>query len=99
ISVLFTLSLHDALPILTFSSYASFFVDWRIVLKDKIALGLITLTASAAISTLWTIDPHMSLYGTIKCPAGLLVYASYLVLYLSRSEEHTSELQSRFDLV
>lgn len=67
----------------TFACFAAFYVDWKILKHDRVAQALALLTVSAAVSTIFSIDQHVSLYGNIKCRAGLLVYISYLVFYLA----------------
>lgn len=69
-----------------FALFACFWVKWREVLSDKIAIYLALFTGSAAISTVYSIDKHVSFYGNVKCPAGLLVIFSYLVFYLAASK-------------
>src|SRR2546421_12786627 len=72
---IYTLSLHDALPILTFSPGG--------------------LMAIAHVSvTVWAISLALG-----KNTGGVLWVFTLFVLAGARSEEHTSELQSRSDLV
>src|SRR5207249_10031523 len=80
----YTLSLHDALPILTQFSVGA------LVGHGKELLAFLSLQENAT-------HAHMisepSLIATDSIPAAINVGTQV------RSEEHTSELQSRFDLV
>lgn len=74
-----------AWAMISFACFAAFFVDWRIILKDKIALYLSLFAISAGLSATFSIDKHVSIFGNPKCPAGVLVFASYLIVYLVAS--------------
>lgn len=71
-----------AWAMISFACFAAFWVDWREIFRDKIALYLGLFTLSAGVSASLSIDKHVSVFGNPKCPAGLLVIASYLVVYL-----------------
>src|SRR5699024_12847989 len=71
-TVLYTLSLHDALPIL--------------VVATVLALVFVVATGYESI-------------GAVSVGSSLMWLALVAMLLSGRSEEHTSELQSRFDLV
>src|SRR5699024_12633106 len=86
-SAIYTLSLHDALPIFTCSN--------RLPFKVKCIPTLARLFPALANLTV-SYDAQM--YQPL--PQLLSAFTSTLTtLKLYRSEEHTSELQSRFDLV
>src|SRR3712207_9193150 len=70
---IYTLSLHDALPIFTANGIASYFLANSLVTIEKESTG--------------------------NHPLELLVLTSAHFLFCVRSEEHTSELQSRQYLV
>src|SRR5699024_12369973 len=88
-SVLYTLSLHDALPISSINflylrlNSSSFFISFSLLISYNISCVL--PTANDGITTV----PCLS-----NVSATIFKNISAL-----RSEEHTSELQSRFDLV
>src|SRR5207249_12080181 len=86
-----TLSLHDALPI-----------SWP---DNRFVLAVLVIAAALAFGTFFT--PGMTLVSNLAEERGLRFGWSFALLniawapgqMLGRSEEHTSELQSRFDLV
>src|SRR5699024_11627400 len=94
---LYTHSLHDALPILTNEEggiIPSPFIDGivPIILIFFILIGIAFGITTGKIKS--TKDATYYMTESIKDMAG------YIVLeFAIRSEEHTSELQSRFDLV
>src|SRR5699024_12301412 len=81
-SELYTLSLHDALPIFAriLEKYWGISVGRSLLIFDVIVLTA-SLTYISLVQMMYT-----------------LIYA-YVFSKVIRSEEHTSELQSRFDLV
>src|SRR5206468_5857363 len=89
----YTLSLHDALPILVYGLWGIFvlipFLRSYVVPPLRAALG-------------WTPLFSGVFYGS-SLLAGGIILAIMIVPYIAavsrRSEEHTSELQSRSDLV
>src|SRR5699024_12791927 len=84
-SALYTLSLHDALPILGAAALAgtTFPIDRKFTAKE---LDFDNIYANS-------LDAVSDRYFVLE----FLSNASILMMH--RSEEHTSELQSRFDLV
>lgn len=68
--------------LVSFAFFTMTSVDWRLVLRDRIAYWFLALSISAFVSATWTIDRTMSLFGNWRCPSGFLVLFSYLVLYL-----------------
>lgn len=72
-----------AFALISFACFAFFFVDWRLLLKDKISTFVPLFVLSAVASTLTTIDWHVSFFGNPKAPMGLLVVASLLVVYVA----------------
>src|SRR5207249_6976816 len=87
-SVVYTLSLHDALPIFQLSSAGS--------------LGaIVTGEGASAADTGAGTGHRISIFrGCLRAFAKIFEHHFRHPLYnLTRSEEHTSELQSRFDLV
>src|SRR5699024_12062110 len=91
--LLYSLSLHDALPIFTLS----LLVGWPL-------MGFIAGTLQGDV-TGWRKDRHIRRTATVAtliwCAMFVARLAVQMPLYFAenRSEEHTSELQSRFDLV
>src|SRR5207249_6671202 len=96
--VVYSLSLHDALPIWMFvAGFACMIVGWCWnpwfpINKSLWTSSYVFFTAGLALEFLalcyWLID--------IK---GYKKWTKPFVILVHRSEEHTSELQSRFDLV
>src|SRR5699024_11581417 len=82
---LYTLSLHDALPISAFA-----------VVAELRARGVPGLRVCASSDEAPEVTEAADL--VVAGPAGLAEFLDGLMAKL-RSEEHTSELQSRFDLV
>jgi O-antigen ligase len=66
-----------------FACFAAFFVDWRVLKRDSVAQAVVALVLSAGVSMVFSIDKHMSIWGNVRCPAGLLAYFAYLVFYLA----------------
>src|SRR5699024_12742800 len=98
LSHFFTLSLHDALPILILSSQSSIetrlpqdvlFQDGVLMFQNKKPLTFYMIYAGDE-------DLHIDIHFQAYCQVNLI---EIRVLSSNRSEEHTSELQSRFDLV
>src|SRR5699024_11498063 len=85
-SKIYTLSLHDALPIFRQRIY-----------KYQINIGLYFCIIIIIIHLLKALYYHPEI-PLLKLHSFCRRYTYYLLLHL-RSEEHTSELQSRFDLV
>src|SRR5690606_41704081 len=85
--VIYALSLHDALPILVFAGWESHFAADTIGDRAELAdLGVATYVAPAACQgDGYRPDP--------------LTFDDVFAHVLERSEEHTSELQSRENLV
>src|SRR5207249_11829233 len=96
-TVVYTLPLHDALPIYLEAH------DWRPArrLSRSRWMGLCPLHNDHKPSFL--VDPGKSLFYCYGCGRGgdVIRFAElyHQVKFPQRSEEHTSELQSRFDLV
>src|SRR5699024_12497974 len=82
---IYTLSLHDALPISVFWTI-SFPIAWP---------GLLAGIVLAFARGLGEFGATLMLAGYIPDVTDTIP----LAIYFARSEEHTSELQSRFDLV
>src|SRR5699024_11974099 len=91
-SLIFTLSLHDALPIFTrmnlgISGFLQMsFGTWQLIM-NAVILVIVFFTVRQCIGA-----------GTIVNMV-CVGYGADFICWLVRSEEHTSELQSRFDLV
>lgn len=75
-----------AYALVTFGCFAFFFVRWRQLLKDRVAQALALFLVSSVMSAILSIDWHMSVFGNVKCPMGLLVIASYLAVYLAAAQ-------------
>src|SRR5699024_12718627 len=86
-----TLSLHDALPIslllISFARVSTSAIDW-LNSFSKLFNSLCVTRSSIACS-----------FCSIKLSCSSIVPPIFDILLMTRSEEHTSELQSRFDLV
>ena len=72
-----------AYALVTFGCFAFFFVNWKHLKADVIAKCLALFTVSAAVSTILSIEKHMSIFGNPKCPTGLAVIGSFLVFYVA----------------
>src|SRR5690606_41821826 len=94
-SLIYTLSLHDALPI--FNDFPAYWVrftdDTR--LSDRRMLDKLRFYLEWAYALSRCIDDII--YSTLKPEISVLIVVSRISGY--RSEEHTSELQSRENLV
>src|SRR5699024_12682288 len=86
-SYIFPLSLHDALPIL-------------LALSDRVEAAFrgAALTAGVEVDVVWDAEP-IYLPHRVNEPLAQRYAATLAGRREVRSEEHTSELQSRFDLV
>src|SRR5699024_12229110 len=93
---LFSLSLHDALPIL---SYILFVNPADLGASGMNKGALFTATALSAAFTCIVMGVIAN-YPIASAPTlGLNAFFTYTVCLGMRSEEHTSELKSRFDVV
>src|SRR5207249_6123540 len=88
----FTLSLHDALPILFLGRYLGWVSMYLLVLY----IGYTQLPTGLRGVSDW-LSPVFGIHFNTLIVAAHLVFTNPLTN--PRSEEHTSELQSRFDLV
>src|SRR5699024_11323961 len=95
---LYPLSLHDALPILIISLASVLLVG--ISTNYSIKTSIITLLFPKVME-LYEKENQISLkeLDNFDIPDISKEISDFLVVILFRSEEHTSELQSRFDLV
>lgn len=66
---------------IAFTCFSFLFVRWKKVLFEPIGQTLLAFLASAGLSTLWSIDWHMSVFGNPKLNNGLLIWISYVSLY------------------
>lgn len=80
-----------AFALIAFACFSAFWVSWKRLLSDRVAQTLLLFVLSAAVSSYFSIDWHLSVFGNIKCRDGLLVIASYLVFYLAVAEHAASE--------
>src|SRR5207249_11093306 len=90
---LYTLSLHDALPILALEVTLDGGVTWTAARIRDLATG----TDAASTAANGTFRPTDPITPATKARARCSAFTSGNKTV--RSEEHTSELQSRFDLV
>src|SRR3712207_7491989 len=81
---IYTLSLHDALPIL-------------VTLASLLVAGVLTFGVITVLS--WVQGYRLSLPGVAGLIVAIGITADSFIVYFERSEEHTSELQSRQYLV
>src|SRR5699024_11340577 len=88
-SAIYTLSLHDALPISTEEGHSTDVVG---SLKNVFPWFILGFLAMALLNSVGFIPGVVSVI--FKDASKFL-----MIMALGRSEEHTSELQSRFDLV
>jgi hypothetical protein len=79
-----------------FACFSMLHVNWKKLADDSVALFLFMTCLSAAASTYFSIDRHLSIFGNPKCPQGLLVWISYLVLYLVISKVLLEKDESYF---
>src|SRR5207249_7029048 len=94
-SPLYSLSLHDALPISVGGGYTISNCSGLSAANYTIGYSYGTLTVNPAGLTATVSGSQV--YG--GSPSYTAVYSGFVNGQNSRSEEHTSELQSRFDLV
>lgn len=89
------------LAITAFACFAGFYVNYKHLLKDKITQVLSLFVLSAGLSTYLSIDWHMSLYGNIKCRAGLSLYASLLIFFLSLKDhlKRNRDIQKSIEVI
>src|SRR5690606_39616607 len=92
-----TLSLHDALPILDAFNILSLTFTNKAAkeMKERIS----KIVGSSEAKNLWMGTFHSVFARILRAEADKLGYPSNFTIYDSRSEEHTSELQSRENLV
>src|SRR6202000_884060 len=67
--------------------FSLFIIDWKQILTDRIAKLLALFLISASLSTIYSIDTHMSIFGNPKLGNGLLLSFSYLIFYLCISKK------------
>src|SRR5699024_12070077 len=91
--VIYTLSLHDALPIFVA------FVAMMVFMYPMNVLHIFNGGDKAVISKGNTNEKHVALTFNISWGDVKVKGKCYMLFVSVRSEEHTSELQSRFDLV
>src|SRR5207249_10363288 len=91
-----TLSLHDALPISTFAVAGD---AGKSQFKADTLTGYQEVAGPGTISTIGSGTFEASLNGAGDEISYTLTYGDLEGGTVTRSEEHTSELQSRFDLV
>src|SRR5699024_11370048 len=90
----YTLSLHDALPIYNGDrahGYSSLSADKVLLLSPPPKNSRTKAITRARTPT--------AKCGMVEKPRVLALVIAFVLLFFGRSEEHTSELQSRFDLV
>src|SRR5699024_11569708 len=94
--VIYTLSLHDALPISFAYGLKKLSLPLLEVLKISITVGMVfglSLVMGSVLSSFISIHLTEIIGGIVLVGVGISLILSV------RSEEHTSELQSRFDIV
>src|SRR5699024_11394981 len=94
-SLIYTLSLHDALPISSVGMIAWWSDTCALFTTDFGSLKL--LRASLLATAAYASTPHASSRSFNVGTMSVVMTRESVLGY--RSEEHTSELQSRFDLV
>src|SRR5207249_10112610 len=95
---LYTLSLHDALPIWTFLGLQPYIL-WKRSPLGFAAMNIHLATGCWPQGTLGSTYEISSYCRTDAVPLRGMIARTTPPPLVSRSEEHTSELQSRFDLV
>src|SRR5207248_4986267 len=95
---LYALPLHDALPISPRRVFPSrrFFCELRV---GRVGLRWRGTTAASATSSCNRASASSRLRSRLRCCCDLMTSTPSPVMRWSRSEEHTSELQSPYDLV
>lgn len=63
-----------------------FFIKWKEMLRDRIALSLFLMLVISSLSALCSIDTHMSIWGNPRLPNGVMVGSAYLIFYLAASQ-------------
>src|SRR5207249_5041248 len=96
ITVIYTLSLHDALPILAQLGLSPFFIGIVLTLT-VLSSAVYTFVISFLADRIGRRKTLIFFALTDAVAGGLLLTSTGW--WAPRSEEHTSELQSRFDLV
>src|SRR5207249_8737574 len=92
--LIYTLSLHDALPI-SFCEQLAASMPVEEVVEASLDHGVAHYTRCP-----WDFATHLRLYAAAKTVLQDREMAQRATdTFIDRSEEHTSELQSRFDLV
>lgn len=80
-----------AYALVAFGCFALFTASLKPLKNDRIAQALLLFCVSAGLSTLFSVDWHMSLFGNAKCPMGLFVIMSYFAVYLAARAVLASE--------
>src|SRR5699024_12221254 len=92
----YTLSLHDALPIYSLTIAHSLLLPFTMLQIGLLAVGALRLLDGQNQRLAAALQEQESLLETAAASEQLL---HNIIDSVDRSEEHTSELQSRFDLV
>src|SRR5699024_12444527 len=90
-SELYTLSLHDALPILGYARSRKWSTDYSRIQRQQ--------CVQQAMLDQFDVGTLLTRFESILGAGEQMVETSIPQSQVGRSEEHTSELQSRFDLV
>src|SRR5207249_10163200 len=91
---IYTLSLHDALPI-----WQSVMTLWRLPRRPHRVFSKILLTSGEEVSTVPAGGASVCSTSPVSAVGSGVPGKPVISTYRNRSEEHTSELQSRFELV
>src|SRR5699024_12642248 len=82
-----------------FSNDTAPLVTYTLSLHDALPICTISIATSASILTIAGIILGVISTNGVLSQLGILIGRGAVISFLLRSEEHTSELQSRFDLV
>lgn len=80
-----------SLVLLTVSSLSLGVVPYRRFLQDKVAIAGLLFVISAIVSAIFSLEIPMSVFGNSRMPNGVLITASYLILYVIGSEHLKTE--------
>lgn len=69
--------------LISFACFSAFYVNWKNAIKDERSIVFFAFVVSSALSTIFSIDRNMSIWGNPQCPNGLLVTLSYFIVYLA----------------
>lgn len=76
--------------LMSFACFGFFYVSWKQIFQDRIAWYLLIFIGSIGLSTIYSIDRNISIFGNPKFPNGFLIWVSYLIFYLAACQYLTT---------